>query len=1097
MAELEKLKPAAADLEQPKEEPPNDEQPKAARKPFWEKPVSPTDAEKAAAKAEKRAKWRAEREKEADLKDKEAELKWEREAEARAIKAGRPPGAPKLPEGKGRPKRFASKKLNSSRPFIERNIAPIVKDKPPVQAVPPVPAPVPEAELTVEPQPKPSPPTDDSDDKKLPPLDVVAAVTTPAAEECLPVSPPDRPPRTMRLADDKDAVTLHHVLRVVNDALRTEMGRDPDVYAALAQEIQGPLRVLDDLGRLVRLLFLSMDKHREQLWREKKAAIRAAKEAAEQAAAEAAADGDADNDAEAEENVTRAVIKSIMRKPWPGAVSMFSTPIRELAPTPRDRIVGVFEKEKKPKGEDDGDEEADENEENNEDGEKEGEEEGEENDEKNDDGEDGEDDEKDGDGESKEKEKEKKENEKKKRDEEDHMLYSLMGPGFFKNGVNSDDDDEDDDNDDDPDSDKDSLISQAFQRVDSRNVNILRSKADLKRDHGTVFHDPDDLDESMSDSDSDSENELHGKFPWNYLTNRSPSLGSKFPKFESLLDPLDPRRHEMFDIEERRYEEAVENKKTRLAARDARRKAIEDAQAKIDTANAEREAELAKAREEASNAATESVKKQLADLEDERDAALQLAKIAVYERDEIDAGREDREREMDQLRTLVRELIDREFAQSDGEEEEKEKKGRKEDEKAKEDVEEKKNEVEGKEGDVKEGKQGEKKEEERPKDGHPTEDKKSEADLTETDPLPDLPTAADLMGRASRRSSRHFDRLSMPSDIPMPLLTPLAPTTPIFPSVPPIPSTPMTKWDRQLLIDEVERILRATVPPPTPITQQFNQRPPPPSPAPRRRSSTKKGGAAYHIKKVRAPLGEGFLASFFDILLAILFLVTRQKSNSETVGSYIWYKYAVPTYLPLKKLVLRMEGRLLSSRSQPQQTDRSANLPEGETILTGQPFVTTPAPFPTTMASQHNKSSRTALASMYRHELRRAYFVFPRDAIAELFVFVFVTFAGFCLASAIRERNLWLDANNTATDPAWYVYYLRRHQQEMVSCTASPATPPSYGPGSHHICACLPTYVDPRMITWPLAYMWNVWLDRAQDYLWQAHLSSRLSVGWF
>ncbi|KAL1892777.1 hypothetical protein Sste5346_006860 [Sporothrix stenoceras] len=1049
MAEPEKLKPATAGSGQPKggptteDGPSEDTAPKTARKLFWEKPRSPTEAENATQKAEKREKWHAEKEKEAALKEKEAELQWEREAEARAIKAGRPPGAPKLPEGKGRPKRFVATRLNTGRPFLERNIP--VKEKP--KGKPP--APVPEAEPTVAPEPEPTPPTDD-DKKQLPPLDV-AATTRAVVAERLPVSPPDRPPRPMCLADDIDGggvnsvngVTLNHVLRVVNDALRVEMSRDPDVYAALNHEIHGPLRVLDDLGKLVRLLFLSMDKHREQLWREKKAAIRAAKEAAEKAA-EKAAEQAAKQPSEAGEvdEKPEPVKRTARRRTWLGAVSVFSTPIREFAPPPRDQKKRDPEEKKETKDEDDGDDEG------GEDAEDEGEDDDQEKDGEGEDGENGENEEEnDEDGEKnksenekeKEKEKEKKEKEKEKKEKEkadEEALYSFMGPGFLRND-SFDSDNEGEDENDDPDNDEHNLIRHAVQRGDTRNANIMRALAAIKRSHGTVFHAPDDSDDSMSSSDS--EIELHSKFSWDYLKIPSPSLGSKFPRIEPPSDPLDPRRHEMFTIDERRFEEAVENKKARLAAREARRKAREEILAKIEATAAEREAELRRVREQAHKAATEAVQNQLADLEDERDAALQLAKLAVYERDEIETGKEVREREMDQLRTLVRELVDREFPQSDeeaGEEDSVEK--TKDKEKAEEDVEETQEDVgESKQdesneniNEAKEDAEDDKQEVEKTKEGDDNTKDEQPEDPTETDPLPELPTAADFMGMASRRSSRQFNRISVPPDIPFPPLTPFAPTTPNIPTVPPTPSTPMEKWDRQRLIDEVERILRSTAPPPTPLGQQFNQRPPPPSPAPQRHKSGSKRGSTYFIRKIRAPLGDGFFASIFDVLLTILLMVARQKSNVITVSSYIWYKYLVPTYRPLQNVALRLSRRLLPRR-QSQPTSRSANMankPEGEAVLPGQPLVTTPAPF-ATMASLHNQSSRTSLAINHRHNFRRAYFVFPRDAIAEIFVFCFVTFAGFCLVSTIRERNLWLDANNTAAEPAidfsWALFHTR------------------------------------------------------------------------
>ncbi|KJR89387.1 uncharacterized protein SPSK_05907 [Sporothrix schenckii 1099-18] len=969
---------------------------KEVRRPFWEQPPPLTEAEL----AERRARRRAGKQKIAELAKEKEILEARLERQARALQP------PRRPEGKGRPIRFA-RKLNANMPYIERNVKPVAIQKPSVPALPPVePEPAPE-----EVAPKDGKHDKSKETKRPPPLDITLnnAAAAAIAKERRPVSPPDRPPRPMRLADES-GVTLHHILLVVNEALRVEMQKNQDVHDALSQDIQGPMHVLGDLGRLVNMLFWSMEQHRKGLWRNRRTAIQP---------------GQPD-----EPNKPAPV-----KEPWRGALAIFSIPMRFFTiptqDTSRDDLENSHPSENiDADGEDGGDESYDDDD----------------------------------------------------NDDDDDTLFSIMEAGIARHwAFDSDNDDEYD------------PVVRAFQNSAQRDARITRATRAVKRSYDDVFND----DEDASSSELESAAELHDKNLLDYLNIRSPSLRPKFGADEDSdhsSNPLNPHRHKTYDIQEQPKEEAEEERNERQEARDARRRARAEARAKAAASKAERDSLLKTLQEEAHEVATAAVKKQLADLEDERDAALQLAKEAVYERDKIDAETEDRARDMDKLRTLLRELIDREFPHKDKEatKEEKNKneavqgqvaegrEGAMKNEGAEEDETETETneEVEHK---TKDSKQGDEQENSKAKGEHDerpsaTEDNPAQH-ATETDLLPELPSTSDFMRRASRRSSRHFTRPPV-SPIPIPPLTPYPPLTPTLPIVPATPSTPMANWDRQRLVNEVQRMLHATAPPPTPLVRQFNQRPPPPSPA---LSLFNSGTAAYIIQRARKPLGTGIFASILDILLTILLMIVKQKTNVETVGRWIRSAFLVPAYLTLTNIALRLWNRRqrLSLPPLPNRTRGQADVPDDATGV-DLPLVASPASH-RSIASLQLHDARTALALAYRQRIRHAYILFPRDALAELTIFNFVVFSIFLLVSTISERNLWLDANNTADAPAQYFQTaVLRYRHDTGSCS----TMPLLVPGPYHFCACIPTLFDPRIIIGPLVYLMAVWHDSVLDYLW-------------
>lgn len=985
-------------------------QSKKVRRPaFWEQPAQPTQV----AATKKKVKNGTEAEK--------ASIPTRGRATEPGPSSPRQPEQqqPRRPQGKGRPIRFA-KKLHANTPFIEGNVVPRVKATVPptrndrAELIPPVP----DVEPGPEPEPEPVAETDDRDNnkgkekKRPPPLDLDGSKA--AVDSRLPTSPPDRPPRPMRLADE-DAITLHHVLLVVNEALRVEMKKHPDVHNALAQDIQGPLRVLGDLGRLVRLLFWSMEQHRKKVWRDRKAAIRV---------------GQPDEPASTPE-------------PWRGKLAQFSTPMRYFTLPSQDTSRAVLEGAQRSENDETRGKDAEGGE-------------GSEGGESHSQGED-----------------------------EDDDFFSVLLPGVARNGAVDSSDDERD------------PVWQAFQRSDRRAARVMRATRAVKRNHDTVFNESSSEPESVVEFDD-------ANTIVDYLNIPSPSLRPKFGEdSDSPPDPLDPRRHKSYDIQEQRKEEAAEDRKTRQEAKASRRKARAEARSRAAASNEENRAQHDELREQAQQAATATVKKRLADLEDERDAALQLAKAAVYERDMIDAEREDRAKEMDQIRTLLRELIDKDFPGEVEEEEGDEETGKEEVKESKEEVDESRA-VDEDQQEVKASKQeaesktdAENKEEvdEAKQDmegsineSHSTGDEKQTRRSTEPESLPEIPSVSDSMRRPSRRSSSHLNRPSAPPTSPtsLPPLTPYPPRTPggnmtpTIPTVPPTPATPMASWDRQRLVEEVQRILHETAPPPTPLSRQWNQRLPPPSPAPTHRSSSwPRTASTYVIRKARAPLGTGFFTSLLDVLLTVLLMTVRQKDNVEIVAHWIWFAFLAPAYLALTNVALRLWNRR-RSRSQSQQPSRSglADIPENEAIL-GQPLVATPASY-STISSLHHREARMALALAYRSHTRLAYLCFPRQALAELFVFNFFIFSGLVLAGAIYERNIWLDANNTANAPAQYLQaFVLRYRHDTGSCS----TMPSLGPGPYHFCMCMPTFFDPRIITGPLAYLWNVWSDRVLDYL--------------
>ncbi|OAA60542.1 hypothetical protein SPI_05666 [Niveomyces insectorum RCEF 264] len=125
--------------------------------------------------------------------------------------------------------------------------------------------------------------------------------------------------------------------------------------------------------------------------------------------------------------------------------------------------------------------------------------------------------------------------------------------------------------------------------------------------------------------------------------------------------------------------------------------------------------------------------------------------------------------------------------------------------------------------------------------------------------------------------------------------------------------------------------------------------------------------------------------------------------------------------------------------------------------------------------------------------------LFPRDAMAELLVVVFVLFTGIVLYCAIAERWLWLDHNGDA--PRTFLHhYVLQYRKDTESCAAhlpslatvqrrgDPSMPPTPSrpvsprvASPYHWCICFPTFFDPRFITMRMSYQWRVWCDWVLD----------------
>ncbi|CAK7225281.1 hypothetical protein SCUCBS95973_005811 [Sporothrix curviconia] len=579
-----------------------------------------------------------------------------------------------------------------------------------------------------------------------------------------------------------------------------------------------------------------------------------------------------------------------------------------------------------------------------------------------------------------------------------HHLQSTTAQGLsvLTTGVAREDEVEDE---------QDSPVWQAMQRAERRYLDGVR-----KRSHRDVSDSDEGLDVETS-SDESSDNEV------GYLRIASPSLPPRVTREDvsRQTNDLNPRRHETWMIPEQSRKEAAENKMQRREARAIARQ--EKAARNEIMKQAQREAEIA-------------VRRHLANLTDERDAALYLAETATYERDDMSDQCAALRKDSEQLRRLMKALVDKEsevFAAIQG---------CKDENAAKESLDNKKD-------DKKDGQE----------DGNEASNEEAEQ-RDKVMPLPLTPA-----GNLPTSELRH--RSSRPPRSPLPLSLPMAPKSP----VPWTPTTPISEWDRRHIVSEARRVLREGGPEAPPTTPAF-----PPTPS-RRRPITDLS-LAYRIDTIRAPLGYGFLMTAMDVVYSLGLITWRQKNNLVDVVRWLWYYcmawrcfgWLAALWTNLQQLAWRV---MLLRKVK----DKSS---------------TAPAVRDTTALALRSRDTQLGRSHPPRALGPRR---FPRDAFAELVIGSLIILAGFVAAAAIMERNLWLLANSDDTGRSGEVQrrfmytYVLRHHMDTDTCETFPS---GIGYGPYHVCGCVGTGVDLRMLLVPVLYFWVLtweWLNGYQQML--------------
>ncbi|CAK7242934.1 MAG: hypothetical protein STHCBS139747_004437 [Sporothrix thermara] len=306
-------------------------------------------------------------------------------------------------------------------------------------------------------------------------------------------------------------------------------------------------------------------------------------------------------------------------------------------------------------------------------------------------------------------------------------------------------------------------------------------------------------------------------------------------------------------------------------------------------------------------------------------------------------------------------------------------------------------------------------------------------------PAGNLPTTYDLRHRPNRR----------PPPSPLPPPTPTVPRSP----VPWTPTTPISEWDRRQIVSEARRVLRDGGPGAPPTTPAF-----PPDPAARRPISL-----AYRIDTIRAPLGYGLVMTTMDILWSLGLILWRQKSNIQDVARWLWH--FLTSFRCFRWLAA--SSRLWKPRKRKSVAAASAVVRDATTLVL--------------------RSSNTQLGHPHLPHPLVVHKPFPRDAFAELVICIVVIVAALAALAAIVERNLWLTANgdDTSSDgevQRRFMYaYVLRHRKDTETCEAYPR---SIGFGPYHICGCIGTGIDLRLLLVPFAHLcvlaWQ-WLKRFGD----------------
>ncbi|CAK7203796.1 hypothetical protein SEUCBS139899_006544 [Sporothrix eucalyptigena] len=502
---------------------------------------------------------------------------------------------------------------------------------------------------------------------------------------------------------------------------------------------------------------------------------------------------------------------------------------------------------------------------------------------------------------------------------------------------------------------KNESIYDAFRRSDRlRNhlTSILK-----KRTHEEYFA-------AHEESSTSSESEPSSPDEAEFFKIPSPSLPTRMNQddlFPDAKDEINTRRYETFSIKEKSKEEEAENKRLRREAR-----AVD-----MERRKAHKMVQL-----QARKSAEAAIQKQLADLENERDAALYLAETAVYARDELEDEKEALLKDGENLRRLVKALMGK--------------------------------------GEI--------------------------ADPEERD-------------RIKERVEDERDKQVAP------------PAT--------NPNTP--EAIRQRILDEAERIVREGPP---------QQRPQQPSAVMMNLTYAQvTTRVTYQIHKMRAPLVYGFIMSVVDIVYALLLMIWRQKQNIFLVLQWLAFAllgqvyFELVDYLPMIWSLLHQ--RLLGLLPWQKTSSHQEEYTTGGATPTGLLIPGAAANLP----SRNNQLDRFRLRPPQKRLIR-----FPRDALAELTLFACSLLAGLAAIAAVTERNLWLDANGGATDinsaaesQRRFLYgFVLQHREDTDSCDVWPATHP---PGPYHVCGCVPTVIDPRMIFWTSQYFTELAMDRFRDFV--------------
>ncbi len=233
------------------------------------------------------------------------------------------------------------------------------------------------------------------------------------------------------------------------------------------------------------------------------------------------------------------------------------------------------------------------------------------------------------------------------------------------------------------------------------------------------------------------------------------------------------------------------------------------------------------------------------------------------------------------------------------------------------------------------------------------------------------------------------------------------------------------------------------------------------------------------------PPDTGFWATVAHIALTLLQLVLQQKDNATEIAAWVHYTYFRPllaTYLNAAAVFVRALANPLEHDELPFFHASRLARAFGNVGNTGDP------------EDSKNPGSAVHISNP-----------FPRDAAAHLLAFLPIPVSLFVLAAAIAERNLWLDHN--ADFPRTYMHsYILQHHYDTDSCSAhlpsyhnyynhvlapvgrwaASALPPSAASppavlSPYYWCACIPTLVDPRILTIPVADKYDVFLAWLKD----------------